>query len=202
MQPSASTERSREVYEIIVIGTSWGGLDALSRLLDGLPDDVHQPIVVAQHRSPESEDVVLGRLLQHHTRRLVGDPDDKTPLEQDHVYLGPPDYHVLVEDGHLALSTDAPVQFARPSIDVLFESAADAYGDRAIGIVLTGANADGADGLARIKDHGGVAIVQDPATSEKRTMPDAAIAATVADAVLPLEAIPAFVFGLCCEVRA
>ncbi len=202
MQPSASTERSREVYEIIVIGTSWGGLDALSRLLDGLPDDVHQPIVVAQHRSPESEDVVLGRLLQHHTRRLVGDPDDKTPLEQDHVYLGPPDYHVLVEDGHLALSTDAPVQFARPSIDVLFESAADAYGDRAIGIVLTGANADGADGLARIKDRGGVAIVQDPATSEKRTMPDAAIAATVADAVLPLEAIPAFVFGLCCEVRA
>jgi len=189
------------VYELIVIGTSWGGLEALSRLLAGLHDDIHQPIVIAQHRSPESEDIALARLLQHHTRRIVVDPDDKTPLEHDHVYLGPPDYHVLVEEGHLALSTDAPVQFARPSIDVLFGSAADAYGDRTIGIVLTGANADGAEGLARIKDRGGVAIVQDPATSEKRTMPDAAIAATVPDAVLPLEAIPDFVFELCCEVR-
>jgi two-component system chemotaxis response regulator CheB len=188
------------VYELIVIGTSWGGLEALSRLLDGLPDDVHQPIVVAQHRSVESEGRVLGQLLQHHTRRVVTDPDDKTPLERDHVYLGPPDYHLLVENGHLALSTDAPVQFARPSIDVLFQSAADAYGLRTIGIVLTGANADGAQGLARIKARGGVAIVQDPSTSQKRTMPDAALAATAADAVLPLDEIPAFVFGLCCEV--
>jgi two-component system chemotaxis response regulator CheB len=190
------------VYELIVIGTSWGGLDALSRLLAGLHDAVHQPIVLAQHRSPESGDIVLARLLQHHTRRVVVDPDDKTPLEHDHVYVGPADYHVLVEERHLALSTDAPVQFARPSIDVLFGSAADAYGDRTIGIVLTGANADGAEGLARIKDRGGVAIVQDPATSERRAMPDAAIAATVADAVFPLEAIPDFVFGLCCEVPA
>ena len=190
------------MYELIVIGTSWGGLDALGRLLDGLHDDVHQPIVVAQHRSPESEDLVLGRLLQHHTRRLVSDPDDKTPLEADHVYLGPPDYHVLVEEGHLALSTDAPVQYARPSIDVLVHSAADAFGERAIGIVLTGANSDGADGLARIKDRGGVAIVQDPTTSEKRAMPDAAIAATAADAILPLDEIPGFVYGLCWEVPA
>jgi two-component system chemotaxis response regulator CheB len=188
------------VFELIVIGTSWGGLEALSQLLDGLHDDVHQPIVVAQHRSAESQDIVLSRLLQHHTRRVVTDPDDKTPLQRDHVYLGPADYHVLVENGHLALSTDAPVQYARPSIDVLFQSAADAYGLRTIGIVLTGANSDGAEGLARIKARGGVAIVQDPATSKRRTMPDAAIAATAADAVLPLEEIPAFVFGLCCEV--
>ena len=76
------------MYELIVIGTSWGGLDALSRLLDGLHDDVHQPIVVAQHRPAESDDGVLERLLQRHTRRVVGDPDDKTPLEPDHVYLG------------------------------------------------------------------------------------------------------------------
>jgi two-component system, chemotaxis family, protein-glutamate methylesterase/glutaminase len=190
------------VYALIVIGTSWGGLDALSVLLRGLRDDVHQPIVVAQHRSADSEAGALARLLQHHTRRVVVDPDDKTPLEPNHVYLGPPDYHVLVEGGHVALSTDAPVQFARPSIDVLFHSAADAYGERTIGIVLTGANADGAEGLARIKDRGGVAIVQDPSTSRKRTMPDAALAATVADAVLPLEEIPSFVFGLCCEVPA
>jgi two-component system, chemotaxis family, protein-glutamate methylesterase/glutaminase len=190
------------VYEVIVIGTSWGGLDAVSRLLDGLHADVHQPIVVAQHRSTQSEDGVLPRLLQDHTRRIVSDPDDKTPLEPDHVYLGPPDYHVLVENRHLALSTDAPVQFARPSIDVLFESAADAYGARAVGVVLTGANEDGARGLATIKDHGGVAIVQDPESSVRRTMPDAAIAATVADAILPLEEIPKFLYGLCSEVGA
>jgi two-component system, chemotaxis family, protein-glutamate methylesterase/glutaminase len=103
----------------------------------------------------------------------------------------------MVEDGHLALSTEAPVQYARPSIDVLFESVADAYGDRAVGIVLTGANSDGARGLALIKQRGGVAIVQDPETSEKRAMPDAAIAATHADAVLSLEDIPAFLYGLC-----
>ena len=183
-----------------MIGASWGGLEALSRLLDGLRDDVHQPIVIAQHRSPDSKDATLGQLLQQHTRRVVTDPDDKTPLEHDHVYLGPPDYHVLVEEGQLALSTEAPVQFARPSIDVLFESAADVYGNRTIGVVLTGANADGAQGLARIKDRGGVAIVQDPATSETRAMPDAALLATAADAVLPLEEIPDFVYGLCCEV--
>jgi two-component system chemotaxis response regulator CheB len=185
------------VYDVIAIGTSWGGLDALSRLLDELHEDVHQPIVVAQHRSVESEDGVLQSLLQHHTRRIVCDPDDKTPLEPDHVYLSPPDYHLLVEDGHLALSTDALVQYARPSIDVLFQSIADAYGRTAVGIVLTGANADGAEGLATIKRHGGVAIVQDPATSERRTMPDAAIAATTADAILRLDEIPAFLYGLC-----
>jgi two-component system chemotaxis response regulator CheB len=184
-------------YDVIVIGTSWGGLAAVSRLLDSLSDAVHQPIVVVQHRSADSVDGALAGLLGTHTRRVVSDPDDKTELAADHVYLGPPDYHVLVEQGHIALSTDAPVQYARPSIDVLFESAADAYGSRAVGIVLTGANDDGAHGLARIKERGGVAIVQDPATSERRTMPDAAIAATDADAVLPLEDIPAFLYGLC-----
>lgn len=189
-------------YELIVIGTSWGGLDAVSRLLRGLHTDVHQPIVVVQHRSPDAHAETLAGLLQHHTRRVVDDPDDKTPLERDHVYVGPPDYHVLVDAGHLALSTDAPVQFSRPSIDVLFESAADAYGPRTVGVVLTGANADGAAGLARIKDRGGVAIVQDPATSARRAMPDAAIAATNADAVLPLEEIPPFLYGLCGEAPA
>jgi len=185
------------VYELIVIGASWGGLNAVSSLLDGLHDDVHQPMVVVQHRSAQSEDGGLEQLLARHTRRAVSDARDKTPLEQDHVYVGPADYHVLVEGGHLALSTDAPVRFSRPSIDVLFESAADAFRDRAVGIVLTGANDDGAAGLARIKDLGGVAIVQEPESSVRRTMPDAAIAATAADAILPLEEIPAFLYGLC-----
>ena len=183
-----------------MIGASWGGLDAVSRLLDGLHNDVHQPIVIAQHRSA-AEESVLAQLLQSHTQRVVCETDDKTPLERDHVYLGPPDYHLLVERGHLALSTEAPVQYARPSIDVLFESVAVAYAERAVGIVLTGANADGAAGLARIKARGGVAIVQDPETSARRAMPEAALAATAADAVLPLAEIPAFLYGLCGEVQ-
>lgn len=198
MRPSGSTGRPYEMeYDIIVIGTSWGGLSAVSTLLGGLDDAVHQPIVVVQHRSADSKEGALAELLSQHTRRVVADPDDKTELEPDHVYLGPPDYHVLVENGHVALSTDEPVRFARPSIDVLFESAADAYGDRAIGVVLTGASDDGARGLARIRERGGVAIVQDPRTSERRAMPDAAIAATHADAILPLDEIPKFVYGLC-----
>jgi len=184
-------------YEVIVIGTSWGGLDALSTLLDGLDDAVRQPIVVVQHRSSEGEEDALANLLAHHTSRVVCDPNDKTKLEPDHVYLAPPDYHVLVEDGHVALSIDERVQFARPSVDVLFESAADAYGDRAVGVVLTGANEDGARGLAKIKARGGVAIVQDPETSTRRSMPDAAIAATEADAILAIEEIPKFLNGLC-----
>jgi two-component system chemotaxis response regulator CheB len=172
-------------------------LNAVSGLLDGLHDDVHQPIVVAQHRSAQSEDGSLELLLARHTRRAVSDVRDKTPLEEDHVYVAPADYHVLIDGGHLALSTDAPVRYSRPSIDVLFESAADAYRERAVGIVLTGANQDGAAGLARIKGLGGVAIVQEPESSMRRAMPDAAIAATTADAILPLEEIPPFLYGLC-----
>jgi two-component system chemotaxis response regulator CheB len=124
------------------------------------------------------------------------------PIEPGHVYLAPPDYHLLVEDGWFSLSTEDRVRYARPSIDVLFDSAADAYGPRVIGIVLTGANEDGAAGLARIKERGGVAVVQDPRSAVRQEMPSAAIAATVADAVLPLEEIGKFVYGLCVEVRA
>jgi two-component system chemotaxis response regulator CheB len=189
-------------YDVIAVGTSWGGLSALSRFLEELPPEVEQPIVVAQHRSVDSHEGSLGSLLGGHTRRVVRDAEDKDRLERLHVYLAPPDYHLLVERGSLALSTDEAVQFARPSIDVLFESVADAYGEHAIGIILTGANDDGADGLARIKERGGVAIVQDPETSERRRMPDAAIAAVEPDAVLRLEDMGRFLYGLCCGVTA
>jgi two-component system chemotaxis response regulator CheB len=126
----------------------------------------------------------------------VRDADDKEPIVAGNVYLAPPDYHLLVEPGHFALSTDERVHHARPSIDVLFESAADAYGERVIGVILTGANQDGASGLARIKAAGGVAIVQDPRDSERREMPDAALAATEVDAVLALDEIGPFIYGL------
>jgi two-component system chemotaxis response regulator CheB len=185
-------------YELIVVGTSWGGLDALGRLLDVLPEELDQPIVVAQHRSVDSLPYGLSDLLGRHTPRQVRDAEDKDSLEPRSVYLAPPDYHLLVEPGSLHLSTEAPVEYARPSIDVMFESAADAYRERLIGIVLTGANADGAAGLARIKALGGVAIVQDPATSIRRAMPDAALARSTADAVLPIEEMGKFLYGLCC----
>jgi two-component system chemotaxis response regulator CheB len=185
------------VYELIVIGTSWGGLEAVSVLLGGLHDDIHQPIIVAQHRAVESEEGGLARLLALHTRRVVSDPDDKTPLERDHVYVAPPDYHVLVEDGHMALSTDAPVQYARPSIDVLFESAAEAYRARLVGVVLTGTGADGAAGLRRIGRRGGFTIVQEPATCERAGMPEAAIAARRPKRIVPVEEMPELLVGLC-----
>ena len=188
-------------YALIAIGTSWGGLQALSTLLDTLPDEVEPPIVVAQHRSPDSAGG-LDEILQRHTRRRVAEAEDKQPLERGRVYVAPPDYHLLVEPGSLALSTEEAVQYARPSIDVLFESVADAYGERAIGIILTGANEDGAAGLAQIKARGGVAIVQDPASSERRRMPDAALAATQTDAVLRIDEIGLFLLGLCCGVAA
>jgi two-component system, chemotaxis family, protein-glutamate methylesterase/glutaminase len=187
-------------YDLIVIGASWGGLRAIRQVLSDLPDDVDVPIVVAQHRHPDSLEGALAQLLQEETDRPVLEVEDKMRIEPRHVYVAPPDYHVLVEaTSLLALSVDERVRFARPSIDVLFESAADAYGAGVIGIILTGANDDGALGLARIKRRGGVALVQDPAGAARRNMPEAAIAATVADAILPLEEIGKFVYGLCVE---
>lgn len=170
----------------------------MGTLLREMPDELEPAIVIAQHRSAESSRGVLESLLQAHSKRPVSEPGDKDPVEPHHVYVAPADYHLLVDGGRFALSVDARVQFARPSIDVLFESVAEGYRERAIGIVLTGANEDGAAGLAAIKRNGGVGIVQDPGTAAKRTMPDAAIAASVADAVLPLEDMGHFLYGLCC----
>jgi two-component system, chemotaxis family, protein-glutamate methylesterase/glutaminase len=189
------------VFDLICIGASWGGLHAIGRVLADIPDEVEQPIAIVQHRHPESTGNAFAGVLRPHTSRPIADVDDKTPIERGHVYLAPPDYHLLVERGSFALSVDERVRHARPSIDVFFESAADAYRERVIGVVLTGANEDGAAGLARIKDRGGVALIQDPAGAERRAMPDAAIAATIADAVLPLEAIGNFLYGLCVDVE-
>jgi two-component system chemotaxis response regulator CheB len=180
-------------HELVVVGASWGGLHALGSLLSDLPPDFEPPIAIAQHRHPDSQPGTLMQLLQQKTTRRVVEAEDKLAIEPQHVYVAPPDYHLLVQRGSFALSVDERVRFARPSIDVLFESAADAYGDRVIGIILTGANDDGALGLARIKELGGVAVIQDPAAAAKRTMPEAAIAKTAADAVLPLEEIGAYV---------
>ena len=190
------------MYELCVVGASWGGLRAVGALLDGLPERLELAFVVAQHRGTDSVPGGLEDLLRSRTRYPVEEADDKQPIESGHVYIAPPDYHLLVDGRSLALSVDERVNYARPSIDVLFESAADAYRERLIGIVLTGANHDGAAGLARIKQRGGVAIVQDPAEAEAPAMPAAALAATEADAVLPLAEIGRFLHGLCAPVGA
>jgi two-component system chemotaxis response regulator CheB len=175
-------------YELVVVGTSWGGLAALGRLLDHLPEELDLPIAIAQHRGAGSLEGALAASLERRILRRVREVEDKDPMERGHVYVAPPDYHLLVERGSFALSVDERVRHARPSIDVLFESAADAYGAGVIGVILTGANDDGAAGLARIKERGGIAIAQDPATAEAPMMPRAAIQAT-APIVLALERI-------------
>ena len=170
---------------VVVVGTSAGGLRALEKVLGGLPADFSIPIVAVQHRSKESE--LFASVMQGMVSLPVREAEDKEPFTAPGVYLAPPDYHLLVEPGGvLALSTDEPVSFSRPSIDVLFESAADAYGAGVLGDLLTGANHDGTRGLTRIRAAGGVAIVQDPKTAESPEMPTAAIASGAASAVLPL----------------
>ena len=176
-------------FELIVIGTSWGGLQAIEILLSGLPKDFPLAIAIAQHRQRNAGDLLCD-LLQRHSVLPVLEVEDKVAIAPGYVYLAPADYHLLVEPGNFALSIEAPVLYSRPSIDLLFESAADAYTDRAIGVILTGANKDGSQGLATLKRRGGLAIVQEPADAESRSMPDAAIAATQVDYVLPLAKIP------------
>jgi two-component system chemotaxis response regulator CheB len=188
-------------YEIVVVGASLGGLNALMALLSGLPASFPLPLAVAQHRyrDPEGD---LAAFLQRYSALEVLEADDKQPVAAGHVYLAPADYHMLVEPGALTLSTEAPVLSARPSVDVLFESAADAYAGRAIGIILTGASDDGALGLAKIKRRGGLALVQDPATAECAVMPLAAIAATHTTHVLALEAIAPFLIEVSRQAAA
>jgi two-component system chemotaxis response regulator CheB len=175
-------------YEIIVVGTSWGGLAALRTLLAGLPREFQLPVAIVQHRHKDS-DRLLGTLLQERTPLTVCEVEDKQPILPGFLFVAPPDYHLLVERGHFSLSTDAPVRYSRPSIDVAFTSAADAYGARAVGVVLTGANSDGAEGLTAIADQGGLAIVQSPTTAESPAMPRAALEAVPTARVLPIPAI-------------
>jgi two-component system chemotaxis response regulator CheB len=141
-----------------------------------------------QHRHKDS-DRLLGTLLQERTPLTVCEVEDKQPILPGFLFIAPPDYHLLVERGHFSLSTDEPVRYSRPSIDVAFTSAADAYGRHAVGVVLTGANADGAEGLRAISNQGGLAIVQTPSTAESPTMPQAALEAVPTAQVLPIPAI-------------
>jgi two-component system chemotaxis response regulator CheB len=182
-------------FEIVVIGTSFGGLSALQILLPALAKDFAVPIVIVQHRGKDLDN--LCEFLQKHSVLPITEPNDKDQIAPGRVYLAPRDYHLLIERNGFALSTEGPVGYARPSVNVLFESAADVYQEHVVGVILTGANTDGARGLAKIKSYGGMCIVEDPAGAVSRGMPEAAIATTKVDAVLPLLEIAPFLNQLC-----
>ncbi|MBX2988637.1 MAG: chemotaxis protein CheB [Bdellovibrionaceae bacterium] len=178
------------IPRLCVIGTSAGGVKALQTVLAGLPASFPVPIVVVHHLPPTAKidvQAVFGRL----SLLPVIEAEDKMPLEDGCVYIAPPAYHLLVErTASLALSMDELVNFSRPSIDLLFESAADSYRDGVVGILMTGANQDGAAGMEYIRKAGGHTIVQDPDTAEARLMPESALRRMTPNAVLPLEKIP------------
>lgn len=186
----------RAAYRAVVVGVSSGGVQALSQLLGALPAEFPLPILIVQHIGADAGDG-LARLLDLHCRLRVKEADEQDQPAPGTVYLAPANYHLLVEsDGRLALSADAPVSYARPSVDVLFESAAEVFGPALIGVVLTGANHDGSRGLARIRQRGGLALVQDPAEAEAPQMPNAALAATAVDHVASLAGIAALLVDL------
>jgi two-component system chemotaxis response regulator CheB len=161
--------------EMIVVGGSAGALDALSVLLPALPGDFSVPIAIVLHLHP-SKPSYLAQVLSAKSAVRVKEAEDKEPFSPATVYIAPPNYHLLVERHRcFALSVDDPVHFSRPAIDVLFESAADALGAAAAGVLLTGGNDDGARGLDRIARMGGITLVQSPESAPVRTMPEAAL---------------------------
>ena len=180
---------AQKKYEAIVIGASAGGLSALTTLFETLPVNYPLPIMVVQHRYRDQLNL-LEEILQSKCKIRVRQADEKEKIEPGTVYIAPPDYHLLIEkDRTFSLSSDPPVSFSRPSIDVLFESAAATYKKALMGIVLTGANKDGAAGLLAIKKNGGLTIAQSPAEAEYPYMPQAAIDRGGATSVLTLEEI-------------
>ncbi|MEG3848280.1 chemotaxis protein CheB [Microcoleus sp. herbarium19] len=221
---NSTGELNKNNFEIVVVGTSLGGLEALTVLLADLPPSFPLPVVIVQHRHKDSQNKLID-FLQQQSSLEIAEAEDKEPIAPGRVYLAPADYHLLIESpceweqrmpendltkggsatgepiGNsnspivcrggfaFALSTEAPVCYARPSIDVLFESAADAFGEKAIGIILTGASSDGSEGLAKIKAEGGLTFVQEPDSAQCRKMPAAAIANVEVDWILPLSEI-------------
>jgi two-component system chemotaxis response regulator CheB len=179
---------------MIAVGASWGGLKALRAFAHGLPAHFAVPVTFVQHRSKDSG--ALRDLLQDCTSLIVCEVEDKQPIMGGYLYLAPPDYHLLIDGDAFSLSVDEPVRFARPSIDVFFESVADRFGPEAAGVVLTGANEDGAQGLRRIADRGGLAIIQDPRTAESPIMPRAALRAVPRARKLPLEHMTRYLVSL------
>lgn len=182
-------EKASSLERVVVMGGSSGGTAALIAILQKILIGFSWPIIVVQHLHRTDG----GRFAEHLASRClrpVREAVDKMVVQSAEVYTAPAEYHLLLErDATLSLSLDAPVNWARPSIDVLFESAAYAFGERIIGVILSGANEDGALGMKKIKELGGVCIAQDPASAECAEMPRAAISRAGIECVLDAEAI-------------
>lgn len=176
-------------YEAVVIGSSAGGLKALRTLFQGLSNSFSLPIIIVQHLSPDSENYLV-QILNEQSKIKVKEADEKESPLPGNAYIAPPNYHLMLEmDRTFTLTVEPRVNFARPSIDVLFETAAEAFKEKLIGVILTGANNDGSEGMVKIKEFGGLTIVQDPETAEVDSMPKATLAKIKADHVLPIERI-------------
>ena len=183
--------------QAIVLGASSGGVEAISFLLRRLPEDFSVPILIVVHLPPERPSR-MAEVLGARSTFDVHEAEDKEPIEPHTVYVAPPDYHLMVEvDRTIALSSDEPVHYSRPAIDVLFETAADAYGDALVGVVLTGANDDGAQGLCRLCEAGGTALVQSPEEAAAAAMPEAALKACPQAQCLSLEQIAETLQRIC-----
>jgi two-component system, chemotaxis family, protein-glutamate methylesterase/glutaminase len=184
-----SPETLRTRIDGVVIGASAGGVEALSVLLPALPATFRPSLFIVLHL-PRERPSLLVEIFARRCARPIREADDKEPAEPGTVYFAPPDYHMLVEKNRqIALSADEPVHYSRPSIDVLFESAADVYGERLLGIILTGGNEDGAAGLHAIRQAGGVTVVQQPDSAKVPLMVVSALQRGPADFVLPLPEI-------------
>ena len=186
----------RDRIDAVVIGASAGGVEALYEILPALPASFRPALLIVLHL-PRERPSLLVEIYENRCALPVREADDKEPIEPGTVYFAPPDYHMLVEKSRqIALSTDEPVHYSRPSIDVLFESAADVYADRLLGIILTGANADGAAGLHAVHRAGGVTVVQRPDSAKAPLMVVSALQRNPADFVLSLPEIAALLKGL------
>jgi two-component system, chemotaxis family, protein-glutamate methylesterase/glutaminase len=186
----------RDRIDAVVIGASAGGVEALSEILPALPASLRPALLIVLHL-PRERPSMLVEIFASRCALPVREADDKEPVDPGTVYFAPPDYHMLVEKSRqIALSTDEPVHYSRPSIDVLFESAADVYADRLLGIILTGANADGAAGLHAVHRAGGITVVQRPDSAKVPLMVVSALQRNPADFVLSLPEIAELLKGL------
>ncbi len=184
------------MYEAVVIGTSAGGMQALRVLLCGLPADLPMAVAVVQHVEASS-DGFLSEFLNDSCAIAVKEAEEKEPFAKGTAYIAPANYHLLIEPDHtLSLSADDKVNYSRPAIDPLFESAADVFGDRLIGVVMTGASSDGAQGLKTVKNRGGRTVAQNPQTAESPFMPQAALRAADPDHIVDLKDIAPLLIGL------
>lgn len=184
------------LYEAVVIGASIGGLQALSAIIPKLPKDFKLPVIVVQHRGRMRDEFIV-RYLNGKSDICVTEACSRGVISPEFVYISPAGYHLLVENDKIfSLSVDPPVSYSIPSVDVLFETAAEVYQEKLVGVLLTGANSDGSGGLQKIKSYGGLAIVQDPKTTEASSMVESALKLVEVDHVVALDKMGEFLRSL------